>query len=193
MKKDFLFIAFFVIAPFFIGYLFEEVYFGRTLYRVSLPLASLAQTADYALMQSFSTTERGMADTFVPPTRRKYANYKIKDYAFVAELAETEEEHISGLSGRQGLAENEGMLFLFKDPDKYGFWMRGMEFNLDFIWIRNGEVIGVEKNVKADKTGKEKVLTPPKEVDAVLEVAAGICDKYRISAGDKILPDIELE
>ncbi len=192
MKKDFLFIAFFIIAPFFIGYLFEEVYFGRTLYHTPPPLASLAQTMDYAIPQSSLVVEE-LAATPTPPTRRKYANYKIKDYALLAELAETEEAHISGLSGRQGLAENEGMMFLFNEPDRYGFWMRGMEFDLDFIWIRNGEIIGVAKNVKADKSGKEKVMTPPKEVDAVLEVAAGICDKYRISAGDKILPDIELE
>ena len=47
---------------------------------------------------------------------------------------------MQGLSERQSLAEDKGMLFLFEKPDHYAFWMKGMEFPLDIIFI-NGDKI----------------------------------------------------
>ncbi len=40
------------------------------------------------------------------------------------DLATTIADQELGLSGRTGLEEDEGMLFVFNKPDKYAFWMK---------------------------------------------------------------------
>ena len=51
------------------------------------------------------------------------------------DLALTEAEQKQGLSGRQNLAPNTGMLFVFDQPGKEPFWMPDMNFSIDIIWI----------------------------------------------------------
>ena len=51
------------------------------------------------------------------------------------DLALTDEEKARGLSGRESLDEDEGMLFVFDVPGNYGFWMKDMNFAIDIIWL----------------------------------------------------------
>lgn len=102
------------------------------------------------------------------------------------EIADTQEKRIQGLSGRQSLAENQGMLFIFNTPDHYAFWMKGMNFSLDFIWIRGNEVIEITRNVKPEDYEPPKTLVSKDKIDKVLEVNAGVADRLNIKAGDKI-------
>ena len=53
-------------------------------------------------------------------------------------VADTPQERAVGLSGYAGLPENVGMLFVFPEPRQPSFWMKGMEFSLDLVWIREG-------------------------------------------------------
>ena len=53
-------------------------------------------------------------------------------------VADTPQERAVGLSGYPGLPEDAGMLFVFPEPRQPSFWMKGMEFALDLIWIRDG-------------------------------------------------------
>ena len=39
------------------------------------------------------------------------------------------------------------MLFRFSQAEKYSFWMKDMRFPLDIIWIKNREVVHIEKNI----------------------------------------------
>lgn len=50
-------------------------------------------------------------------------------------LADTELKRMRGLSGRQSLAANEGMLFVFPKEDFHGIWMKDMLFSIDIIWL----------------------------------------------------------
>lgn len=101
-----------------------------------------------------------------------------------AEVAKTPDTHAKGLSGRESLGEGRGMLFIFNSSAKQIFWMRGMQFPLDFIWIRGDEIRDLSPNVPTDYPG---LLTPKEEVDKVLEVNSGFIEKYRIMIGDKII------
>ena len=49
---------------------------------------------------------------------------KLGGISIAVELALTPESQAQGLSGRDRLGENEGMLFVFDRPDKYSFWMK---------------------------------------------------------------------
>ncbi|MDQ3093658.1 MAG: DUF192 domain-containing protein [bacterium] len=51
-------------------------------------------------------------------------------------VVDNEAERIQGLSGRDSLARDEGMLFIFENEDtKRCFWMKDMKFSIDIIWI----------------------------------------------------------
>src|SRR5487761_657283 len=61
----------------------------------------------------------------------------IDNHTFMVEVATTSAQQQQGLSGRASLPQNQGMLFIFKTPDRYPFWMKGMKFSLDMIFINN--------------------------------------------------------
>src|SRR5690349_12394377 len=61
----------------------------------------------------------------------------IDNATFSVVVAKTPEEREKGLSGRDSLAQNSGMLFVFDHPDTYTFWMKGMKFPLDMIFIKD--------------------------------------------------------
>ncbi len=111
---------------------------------------------------------------------------EIGNQTILAEVAKTETQRAKGLAGRKNMKENQGMLFIFEDADKRVFWMRGMKFPLDFIWIRGNEIRDLSPDVPASYPS---LLTPREEVDKVLEVNVGFIDKYHVKIGDKVSID----
>lgn len=107
----------------------------------------------------------------------------VHGHAFRVELADTDEKRALGLGGRDGLCDGCGMLFRFDAPGRYAFWMRGMRFPLDILWIRDGKIVFIEKNVVADFRG---TIRPPIEADSVLEIDAGLSDRYGVREGDDV-------
>ncbi|MCC6711656.1 MAG: DUF192 domain-containing protein [Candidatus Pacebacteria bacterium] len=77
-----------------------------------------------------------------------------------------------GLGGIKEFVEADGMLFVFPGKTKPIFWMKGMQFAIDLYWIRDGQIIGVEKNIlppESETTDLVKYYSPG-EVDMVLEI-----------------------
>lgn len=105
------------------------------------------------------------------------------------EIADTDALRERGLSGRESLGEKDGMLFVFPEKGTYGFWMKDMRFPIDIVWISNGNIVGVEKNIDPQigaPIQKLKIYYPPQEVDVILEVTAGRSDNLGIKTGDEI-------
>ncbi len=104
-------------------------------------------------------------------------------------VADTKELQERGLSGRESLKENEGMLFLFPKSGQYGFWMKDMQFPIDIVWIRGGAVVGFSENA-APEPGKAlwslTMYYPPDTADAVLEVNTGFVAAHGLKAGDAV-------
>ena len=112
---------------------------------------------------------------------------KVKDTVIKVEIAETTAEQVKGLAGRAEICETCGMLFEYSDYQIRNFWMKGMQFPLDVIWILNDEIVGIEKNVQIlDSAGVISRIKSPRVVNRVLEVPAGLADQYGLEAGDKI-------
>lgn len=102
-------------------------------------------------------------------------------------IAKTDEQKRQGLSGVKFLAEDEGMLFVYDKPALWSFWMKDMNFPLDFIWIREGEVIDLSENVPVlDEDGKITRIRPKQTIDQILEVNSGFIEKNNIQVGDKV-------
>jgi len=89
------------------------------------------------------------------------------------EIADDALERAQGLSGRASLQQNSGMLFLFEEPFIASFWMKDMNFPLDFIWIRDNTIVDITERVPAPTDVNLPSYQPNQPVDAVLEVNAG--------------------
>lgn len=109
----------------------------------------------------------------------------IGEASFAVEVADTPELWERGLGYRDSLCESCGMLFVFDRPGIYGFWMKGMRFPIDILWIRNGTITHIEHSV--DFRDQQKVYSPTELADSVLELNAGICEKNEIREGERIL------
>ncbi|MBY0376458.1 DUF192 domain-containing protein [Patescibacteria group bacterium] len=105
-------------------------------------------------------------------------NQKIK-----VDLAVTPFQHQLGLGGRTSLKENTGMLFVFDHASKYSFWMKGMKFNIDIIWLgEDDKVVYIAKNLSPETY--PKIFTPESSARYVLEVPSGFSDKNNLKVGD---------
>lgn len=95
------------------------------------------------------------------------------------ELAETSEEKARGLSERDGLAEDQGMLFIYDSPAFYSFWMKDMNFPIDIIWINEDfQVVDITKNFKTESFPQK--VEPQDPAQYVIEVNAGWAESRRI-------------
>ena len=71
------------------------------------------------------------------------------------------------------------MLFVFDTPGLYGFWMKGMRFPLDILWIHDSRVVHKESNVSEKRAD---VMKPAVEAEMVLEVNPN----PKIQVGDEV-------
>lgn len=105
-----------------------------------------------------------------------------------AKIASTANDKQVGLSKYDSLPLDQGMLFVFDKSDIYPFWMKGMKFAIDIIWIdQNKKVVEIAKNVPPEP-GKNDVqlkqYKPAAAAKYVLEVNAGLSDLDNIKVGD---------
>lgn len=105
---------------------------------------------------------------------------------FKIEIADSSLEQARGLSGRESLAEDAGMLFVFGGKSIRSFWMAGMHFPLDIVWISGNRVVGISENLPPATAGNVQIYNSPEPVDRVLEINAGLADKLGISVGDLV-------
>lgn len=105
------------------------------------------------------------------------------------EIADTDKLRRLGLSGRSSLPDNTGMLFVFPQSFHHTFWMNDMKFDLDFIWINQGQVVQIHELVPApaNSKGVPKIINPDVNIDMVLEVPAGFVLQNKIQVGDKVV------
>lgn len=117
---------------------------------------------------------------------------KVGNAEIEVEIAKTQEERKIGLAKYNELPENRGMLFVFDEKDvKPSFWMKGVKFPIDIIWIDNGKVIEITEKVPilgAPSTPDYKIpkYSPKQTVDYVLEIGAGESSKRGIKVQDNV-------
>ena len=110
---------------------------------------------------------------------------KIGGAEIAVEIADTYAERKLGLSGRDSLAEDRGMLFVFESEAALSFWMKDMRFAIDIIWLdKNSVVVDITQNAAPESyPQKFSPKSPPKYA---LEVPAGFAKKHGIATGDKM-------
>ncbi|MBI3459117.1 DUF192 domain-containing protein [Candidatus Azambacteria bacterium] len=109
----------------------------------------------------------------------------VKNRLIQVELALTLIQKARGLSHRLSLEKDHGMLFVFKTPSFHVFWMTGMKFPIDLIWIdQDYQIIDITKN--AQPRFFPQFFRPNQPAQYVLEVNAGFSDLNKIEVGDMI-------
>jgi len=112
---------------------------------------------------------------------------KINGKSIKVDVALTAETQYQGMQGRNSLAADYGMLFVFKDKRYHEFWMQGMKFPIDIIWLDDNKIIGFSENlpVPAD-LNNIPVYNSPSEVNYVLEVKTGFVKENNLKVGDTV-------
>jgi uncharacterized membrane protein (UPF0127 family) len=115
---------------------------------------------------------------------------RFENVTVILEVARTDAQRQKGLGGHAPLGETDGMLFVFERPAFYSFWMKGMLFPLDLIWIENGVVVHVEPNAPhhAPETPDAQlpIYAPAAMATYVLEVNAGFTALHGIVVGTPV-------
>lgn len=117
----------------------------------------------------------------------KHFQTEINGQVIYLEQALTPTEHYLGLSHRESLCEQCGMLFVFSNSIERTFVMREMNFSLDIVWLNGGEVIGLDENLEPEETPPYRLYDSPAPVDRVLELPSGGASRYNLKIGDKLL------
>lgn len=103
------------------------------------------------------------------------------------EVADDEASRRRGLSGREALPEDGGMLFVLPDRSP-AFWMKGMRFPIDIVWIDSDRVVDVSANLPPPAGSGDRLPTysPDRPADLALEVNAGWAARNGIRKGDRV-------
>ena len=140
-----------------------------------------------AAIYIYTSGNINLSNPFQKETRKQL---QIGNSILKVEIADTDSKRIKGLGGKDSLATDEGMLFVYQSEGKYSYWMKGLNFPLDFIWINGEKVVDILTNAPPPAKGqKDETLTiykPVSPVDKVLEVNYGVVDRLQIKVGDTV-------
>lgn len=106
--------------------------------------------------------------------------------SFKAELARSREEQYRGLSGRESLAREEALLFLYKKAEDLVFVMREMKFPIDIVFLRDRKVVQIYENLEPEGKAYKNYYPSLEPATEVLELAAGQVEACNIYLGDNL-------
>ena len=120
-----------------------------------------------------------------------HAKVTINGFPLISDVAFTDEQKTKGLDIKNNLSENQGMLFVFQQPGRYGFWMMGMKFPIDIIWLdSNGTVTHIEHSLQPCQPNSFKLFcptySPEKDSLYVLETVARFSMKHNVHPGSHV-------
>lgn len=100
------------------------------------------------------------------------------------EIADDDFEIQTGLMYRSYMAENRGMLFVFKQASPHAFYMKNTLIPLDIIFIDSSRhILNIHKNAQPLD---ERSLPSDGPVQYVLEINAGLSDRWQLKKGDSM-------
>ncbi|MEY4731030.1 MAG: hypothetical protein RL020_2188 [Pseudomonadota bacterium] len=107
----------------------------------------------------------------------------INGHTIRAEVARTQEERSKGLMNRRHMGKNDGMLFVFEQPQTVSMWMKNTLLPLSVAFIDDqGRIINIAEMLPETLTTHSS-LSPAKYA---LEMNAGWFEKNKILAGKSV-------
>lgn len=116
----------------------------------------------------------------------------IQNETITVDIANTPEKREQGLSGKNSLAKDRGMLFLFEESAYPTFWMKEMKFPIDIIFLNGNTITTIYENVPAPSSETAPLLLykPTSPSDKVLELRAGRAAELLLKNGTTLQIDI---
>jgi uncharacterized membrane protein (UPF0127 family) len=100
------------------------------------------------------------------------------------ERATTESQRVKGLSGRDNLPANSGLLFVYERPNNQCFWMKDMKFSIDMVFVdSNKRIIKIYDAVEPSTYPKTFCAD---NAQYVLEFNAGFAQSKGLSIGQAL-------
>lgn len=100
------------------------------------------------------------------------------------ELALTDYEIQTGLMYRDTMGDTEGMLFVFQDEAPHSFYMKNTLIPLDILFIdKDLRIVNIHRNATPLS---ESGIPSSGPVQYVLEINAGLSDRWKLEVGDRI-------
>lgn len=135
----------------------------------------------------FSIFKFGNISLF-PQNNKPYAVIDGKKFDLL--LATTEDQKIKGLTIKDKIDINQGMLFIFQEKNYPPFWMKNMKFPIDIIFINDDKIVDIVENATPPKNPNDissiPIYRPKEKANYVLEINAGLSKKYNFKIGDKV-------
>jgi len=118
----------------------------------------------------------------------------LADRLFELELALTPDQRAQGLMGREFMADDEGMLFVFPDEQPYpaevSFWMKDCLMPIDVIFIgREGVISAIHEMQPPDPGTPDEdlpVYSSNGPVQFAIELRGGLASELGLKVGDLI-------
>lgn len=108
---------------------------------------------------------------------------------FIVELAVNDDQRRKGLSGRQSLSRDAGMLFVFPTERTLSFWMKNVSFPLDIIFMDSERLItGIQTMAPQYGVGEDllKIYKSDSPSMYALEINGGISAQLGIEVGMRV-------
>lgn len=105
------------------------------------------------------------------------------------EVARTEAQQRTGLMDRTSLADDAGMLFVYRSerPATSGFWMYQTLIPLDIAYLSaDGEIRAIRSMVPCPPEETCPVYRAGQPFSAALEMNKGFFERYGVSVGDRV-------
>ena len=126
----------------------------------------------------------GPAEAKDPEAAPKFKKILVGKTPLRVEVVETLEKQERGLMFRQSLPENEGMLFVYSEPQELAFWMRNTFIPLDIVFVGAD---GIILNIHQARPLDESVLyRSAGSAKYVIETNQGWFSRHGIRPGDRV-------
>jgi len=99
---------------------------------------------------------------------------------FSCQIYDTFFSRLRGLMFRKPLERDEGIILKFDSEQRIDLHMLFVFFPIDMIWIRDGKIVKIERNVKPFKPFIQGEMA-----DSIIEIRAGNARNLRI--GEKLI------
>lgn len=112
----------------------------------------------------------------------------INGHSFKVTEVSSQKDLEIGLSETKSISSDQGMLFIFEEASYYSFWMKNMKFPIDIIYINQDAIVTIRNNAQPPKNNTDNLVVyfPEKPSNKVLEIQAGLAEKYGFKIGDKV-------
>ena len=148
-------------------------------------IENVSTTTIATIVPATTTDSTDVRTGTTPIFAKEYISAQIGDTTVTLEVVNTPKALQTGLSGRDGLAEGTGMLFVFDKSDRHGIWMKDMLFSIDVVWLdESRRVVYMVENMNPGSFPKVYRSRLPSSY--VIEFPLGFVSAHNIDVNDEM-------